>query len=330
MSALLEVDGLSVAAPGRRGTTYPVRDVSLAVDGRGIVGVVGESGCGKSTLLRAIAGVLPRGLRAVEGTVRVDGREIDVRRPSGEVAMVFQDPMTGLNPVMTVGEHVAEVPRRRDGLGRRAAHDLAVDLLKEVGIDDAEHRVDAYPHELSGGLRQRVLIAAALSGSPRLLLCDEPTTALDVTVQARFVALLGRLVEDRGLGVLYVTHDLPLLGTMCDRINVMYAGQVVETSAAGRLHADPLHPYSAALVQARPDVASTADRLVAIPGRPVSAFEAPAGCRFAPRCPHVVDGCRAHEQALTALDAGRVRCERAADLRGRLLDPTQSEERADA
>ena len=293
MSALLEVDGLSVAAPGRRGTTYPVRDVSLAVDGRGIVGVVGESGCGKSTLLRAIAGVLPRGLRAVEGTVRVDGREIDVRRPSGEVAMVFQDPMTGLNPVMTVGEHVAEVPRRRDGLGRRAAHDLAVDLLKEVGIDDAENRVDAYPHELSGGLRQRVLIAAALSGSPRLLLCDEPTTALDVTVQARFVALLGRLVEDRGLGVLYVTHDLPLLGTMCDRINVMYAGQVVERGSTREVLQHPAHPYTEALLAAAPRMDSRRARLAGIPGQPPALLADSVGCRFASRCPHAVDACDA-------------------------------------
>ncbi|WP_088319180.1 ABC transporter ATP-binding protein [Kineosporia sp. R_H_3] len=320
MNPLLEVDGLSVAAPGRRGTTYPVRDVSLTVEGRGTVGVVGESGCGKSTLLRAIAGVLPRGLRAVEGTVRVDGREVDTRRPSGEVAMIFQDPMTGLNPVMTVGEHVAEVPRRRDGLGRRAAHDLAVHLLQEVGIEDAEHRVDAYPHELSGGLRQRVLIAAALSGSPRLLLCDEPTTALDVTVQARFVALLGRLVEDRGLGVLYVTHDLPLLGTMCDRIDVMYAGQVVERGSTREVLQHPAHPYTEALLAAAPRMDSRRARLVSIPGRPPVLLADTAGCRFAPRCPHAVDACDAagplgpgtsgHESACVRRDELEARSER--------------------
>ena len=288
---LLEVEGLTVAIAGRRGTAFPVHDVSVVVDRRETVGVVGESGCGKSTLLRAVAGVLPRGVRPVAGTVRIDGQTVDPRLPSGEVAMIFQDPMTGLNPVMTVGGHVTEVPRRRDGLGKAAARDLAVHLLREVGIEDAERRLDTYPHQLSGGLRQRVLIAAALSGNPKLLLCDEPTTALDVTVQARFIALLGRLVRDRDLGILYVTHDLPLLGTMCDRINVMYAGQVVERGASRDVLVSPTHPYTEALLAAAPRMDSRRHRLVSIPGQPPALLSDAEGCRFAARCPHAESVC---------------------------------------
>ncbi|MFN8191340.1 MAG: ABC transporter ATP-binding protein [Nocardioidaceae bacterium] len=290
--SLLEVERLTIAIDGRQGATHPVHDVSVVVDRGETVGVVGESGCGKSTLLRAIAGVLPRGVRPVAGEVRVDGQRLDPRRPSGQVAMIFQDPMTGLNPVLTVGGHITEVPRRRDGMTKSAARDLAVHLLKEVGIDDAEQRLDAYPHQLSGGLRQRVLIAAALSGNPKLLLCDEPTTALDVTVQARFVALLSRLVRDRDLGILYVTHDLPLLGTMCDRISVMYAGQVIERGSSRDVLQHPAHPYTEALLAAAPRMDSRAHRLVSIPGQPPALLPDADGCRFSPRCPYAVDRCR--------------------------------------
>jgi oligopeptide/dipeptide ABC transporter ATP-binding protein len=286
---LLEVTGLTVAIDAPGGTTYPVHDVSLRVAKGEVVGVVGESGCGKSTLLRAVADVLPRGFAPVAGEVRLDGHRVE--RRSGAVAMIFQDPMTGLNPVMTVGDHVTEVPRRRDGLGRAQARDLAIHLLSEVGIEDAEERLGAYPHQLSGGLRQRVLIAAALSGNPELLLCDEPTTALDVTVQARFIALLRRIVADRGIGILYVTHDLPLLGTMCDRINVMYAGQVVERGAALDVLREPTHPYTAALLAAAPRLGVREQALTSIPGQPPALTEGLTGCRFAPRCPHLTDGC---------------------------------------
>ncbi|WP_395691360.1 ABC transporter ATP-binding protein [Nocardioides sp.] len=286
---LLEVTGLTVEIDGPDGPTYPVQDVSVRVGQGEVVGVVGESGCGKSTLLRAIAGVLPRGLTPVAGEIRLDGRSID--RRSGAVAMIFQDPMTGLNPVMTVGAHVTEVPRRRDGLGKAEARDLAVHLLREVGIEDAEDRLGAYPHQLSGGLRQRVLIAAALSGDPELLICDEPTTALDVTVQARFIALLRRIVADRGIGILYVTHDLPLLGTMCDRINVMYAGQVVERGATADVLQSPTHPYTAALLAAAPRLDARAHALASIAGHPPRLTADLSGCRFAPRCAYAADGC---------------------------------------
>lgn len=309
---LLEVTGLTVEINAPGGTTYPVQDVSVNVGQRQVVGVVGESGCGKSTLLRAIAGVLPRGFTPVAGEIRLGGRHVE--RRSGAVAMIFQDPMTGLNPVMTVGDHVTEVPRRRDGLGKAEARDLAIHLLREVGIEDAEDRLGAYPHQLSGGLRQRVLIAAALSGNPELLLCDEPTTALDVTVQARFVALLRRIVADRGIGILYVTHDLPLLGTMCDRINVMYAGQVVERGATMDVLQAPTHPYTAALLAAAPRIDSRARALASIAGHPPRLTADVNGCRFAPRCPHAEAGC-ATARGLEGEPGGHESaCVRAVDL----------------
>lgn len=292
-STLLEVSGLTVGTTARGSTRTLVSDVSVAVAAGQTVGVVGESGCGKSTLLRAIAGVLPRGLQVTAGEIRLGGAALDTRRPSGEVAMVFQDPMTGLNPVMTVADHITEVPRRRDGLSRADSLELAVGLLREVGISDAERRLDHYPHQLSGGLRQRVLIAAALSGAPKLLLCDEPTTALDVTVQARFVGLLRHLVAERGIGILYVTHDLPLLGTMCDSINVMYAGQVIEAGPREAVLTAPAHPYTAALLAAAPRITARTDVLRAIPGHPPLPGEQLVGCRFAARCPYSSPECSA-------------------------------------
>lgn len=251
MSTALELSGLTVSITSERGNAVPVRDLSISVGEGEVVGVVGESGCGKSTLLRAVAGVLPRGSTAT-GNLRVDGKDVVIGRYTPGVAMIFQDPMTGLNPVVTVGETISEVPRYRDGRSKKDATALAVDLLNEVGIKDAEQRLGFYPHQLSGGLRQRVMIAAALSGSPRLLLCDEPTTALDVTVQAKFVRLLRRLVNERSLGILYVTHDLPLLGTICDRISVMYAGEVVEEGTRDEVLNNPQHPYTQALLAAAP------------------------------------------------------------------------------
>jgi oligopeptide/dipeptide ABC transporter ATP-binding protein len=198
---------------------------------------------------------------------------------------------------------------------RRAAAALA-----EVGIDDPERRLRQYPHELSGGMLQRVLIAAALLTEPRLLLADEPTTALDVTTQSEVMAILDELRRDRGLALLFITHDLELAGAVCDRTAVMYAGEVVEERASSLLHADPLHPYTGALVAARPDVTATVPRLAAIPGRPLSAFEAPPdACAFAPRCSFAHDGCLRAHPALGALAGDRVRCLRAGELRGRVL-----------
>ncbi|WP_088320113.1 ABC transporter ATP-binding protein [Kineosporia sp. R_H_3] len=339
MSALLEVRDLTVRLRVGGTDREVITGTTLEIGEGEAMGLVGESGSGKSMTAKAIARLLPAGAR-VEGSVRFAGTDVlglsgaDLRRHRAKVAVVFQDPRAHINPVRRIEDFMTESLRTLEDVPRAQARTRAADALEEVGIDDPARRLRQFPHELSGGMLQRVMIATALLSQPLLLLADECTTALDVTTQAEVMAILDDLRRDRGLSMLFITHDLELAGAVCDRTSVMYAGQVVETSAAHRLHADPLHPYSAALVQARPDVTSTAERLVAIPGRPVSAFEAPAGCRFAPRCPHVLDGCRGHEQTLVDLDAGRVRCERAAALRGRLLDPTESptesEETADA
>lgn len=288
---LLRVDDLHVDIRSPRGTVRAVDGLTLTVGTGEIVGVVGESGCGKSTLLRAIGAVLVPGARVTGGSVAVGGEPVLPGRPSPHAAMVFQDPMTGLDPVMRVGDQIAEVPRCRGGLSKARARSLALDLMKEVGIPDPERRFDAYPHQLSGGLRQRILIAAALSAEPRLLLCDEPTTALDVTVQDQIVRLLHRLRAERGLAILYVTHDLPLVVELCDRIDVMYAAQLIETGPAARMFAAPRHPYTRGLLDAAPVLGDPSERLSAIPGAPPSLVSPPAGCRFAPRCAHRADRC---------------------------------------
>ena len=252
-----------------------------------------------------------------------DGRDVlglgasDLRYYREEVAIVFQDPRAHVNPVRRIGDFMTET-LRLNGVARAEAAARAAQALRDVGVDDGERRLAQYPHELSGGLLQRVMIATMLLGRPRLVLADEPTTALDVTTQAEVMAILDELRRERGLALLFITHDLDLAAAVCDRTAVMYAGQIVETNAADLLDRDPLHPYTAALAGARPDIAASAHRLAAIPGRPVSAFEAPSGCAFAPRCALAQDACRAARPPLEPLGGGEVRCRRAREMRGRL------------
>jgi oligopeptide/dipeptide ABC transporter ATP-binding protein len=325
VSALLEVADLTVTLKMDAGPREVITGTSLTIAEGEAMGLVGESGSGKSMTAKAIARLLPNGA-TTEGSVTFDGTDVlalegdALRKHRAQVAVVFQDPRAHINPVRRIDDFMTESLRILDDVPKDKARAKAADALEEVGIDDPAKRLKQFPHELSGGMLQRVMIATALLSEPRLLLADECTTALDVTTQAEVMAILDDLRRDRGLSMLFITHDLELAGAVCDRTCVMYAGQVVETRTAHLLHADPLHPYSAALVQARPDITSTSERLVAIPGRPVSAFEAPSGCRFAPRCPHVEDACRNGEQVLLDLDGGRVRCRRAEDLRGNLLD----------
>jgi oligopeptide/dipeptide ABC transporter ATP-binding protein len=261
--------------------------------------------------------------------VRFAGREVlglsgsPLRAYREEVAVVFQDPRAHVNPVRRIGDFMTE-GLRLHGVGREEGARRAARALAEVGIEDGERRLSQYPHELSGGLLQRVMIATALLGEPRLVLADEPTTALDVTTQAEVMAILDELRRERGLALLFITHDLELAAAVCDRTAVMYAGQVVETRAAALLDRDPLHPYTAALAAARPDIGATTRRLAAIPGRPVSAFEAPDGCAFAPRCACAQDACRAARPPIVPLDGGEVRCRRAQELRGRLAGAVRS------
>jgi oligopeptide/dipeptide ABC transporter ATP-binding protein len=328
--ALLEVEGLVVDLPVEGELRTVLDDISLAIRAGEAVGLVGESGSGKSMTARAINRLLPEGAR-VRGTVRFSGADVltisgqALRRYRSEVAMIFQDPRAHTNPVRRIGDFMTEALRSNASVPRREAEERAVALLREVGIADGGRRLRQYPHELSGGLLQRVMIATALLTQPRLLLADEPTTALDVTTQAEVMAILDELRHRLGLAMLFITHNLELAAAVCDRTVVMYAGQVVEVGSSSLLHTDPLHPYTAALAAARPDIASAAERLLAIPGRPLSGFEAPANeCAFAPRCRHVRDVCREARPPLLELDGGRSRCIRAEELRGRLAEEAAS------
>ena len=321
MTALLELEHLSVRLRVGGELRPVLHDVSLEVAAGEALGLVGESGSGKSMTTRAVAHLLPDGAQ-VEGAMRFDGREIgamrgaDLREYRRDVSIVFQDPRAHVNPVRRIGDFMTEALTTNLHVSRDDAVQQALVALAEVGVNNGERRLRQYPHELSGGLLQRVMIAAALLTKPRLLLADEPTTALDVTTQAEVMAILSELIRDRGMAMLFITHDLDLAAAVCDRTAVMYAGSIVETRASARLHDDPLHPYTAALAASRPSIDARAGQLAVIPGRPVSAFEAPAGCAFAPRCPHAEARCAEARPELQPLDGGQVRCIRAEELRG--------------
>ena len=326
-NALLELDALTVHLPVEGSMRPVLREVSLIIRPGEAVGLVGESGSGKSMTARAIDRLLPPGA-AVSGRIRFGDRDVmslsgaDLKRFRGEVAMIFQDPRAHTNPVRRIGDFMTEALRTNAGMPVGQAAAEAVNLLKSVGIEDGERRLRQYPHELSGGLLQRVMIATALLTKPRLLLADEPTTALDVTTQAEVLTILNNLRSKLRLAMLFITHNLELAAAICDRTVVMYAGQVVEVRESSLLHDQPLHPYTAALAAARPRIDATAHRLTAIKGRPLSAFEAPENaCAFTARCPHAADVCRERRPALVELDGGLTRCARAGELFGRLKVP---------
>jgi oligopeptide/dipeptide ABC transporter ATP-binding protein len=311
MTAVLEVGDL-VVEMRRHGRRFRAVDqVSLAVQRGGSLGIVGESGCGKSATLRAIMGVLPPAGQVTAGTLWADGVPLstDGSRSRQDrrhlVAMVFQDALSALNPVMTVGDQVAEAPRLVLGLSRRSARSRALELLRTVGIPDPKGRYDSYPHELSGGLRQRVMIAIALSSEPAILLCDEPTTALDVTIQAQILALLTDLRQSAGLTIVLVTHDLGIVGQMCENLAVMYAGRIVETGAVGEVLGAPRHPYTAGLLASALDVDAHGSELVTIPGSIPDPLRLPSGCAFHPRCPFMQPDCLIAAVPLRAVAPGR-------------------------
>jgi oligopeptide/dipeptide ABC transporter ATP-binding protein len=305
---MLAIERLSVAFE----RTEVLTEVSLAIAPGEILGVTGESGSGKSLTALAVLGLVPPPGRITSGRIMFDGRDMcssperTLERVRGrEIGMVFQEPMTALNPVFTVGEQVAEVLRVHAGMSRRAAWARAGELFRRVGIPDPRARLAQYPHELSGGMRQRALIAAALACRPRLLIADEPTTALDVTIQAQILALLLDLQREFGMAMLLITHDLGVVAQIAARVAVMYAGRVVEQGLVADVFDRPAHPYTRALLQSVPARNPDVHRLPAIPGNVPAPADWPGGCRFRPRCPDAIAACAAVLPPLVALRGDR-------------------------
>jgi oligopeptide/dipeptide ABC transporter ATP-binding protein len=320
MSHLLEVKNLQTHFPTRAGLVRAVDGVSFHVERGELLGLVGESGCGKSiTALSIMRLIAPPG-KIVGGEINFDGKNLlqlsdrAMRAIRGDdLAMIFQDPMTSLNPVFTVGEQIAEALRLHRHLSRKAAHEAAIAAMHEVSIPDPSRRVDDYPHQLSGGMRQRVMIAMALACDPKLLIADEPTTALDVTIQAQILELLDGLRKTRDLGVLLITHDLGVVAEVADRVAVMYTGKIVEESPVAELFARPKHPYTEGLLRSVPKITAEGvvrkARLETIEGTVPSPTNLQPGCHFAPRCPHRMQRCTEAEIPLYDLaDDVRVRC----------------------
>ena len=320
MTDALRLEHLDIDFSGDDGPLRAVHDLSLAVPRGGIVCLVGESGCGKSLTARAVMGLLPEGARA-SGRILLDTPQgpqniltlppRSLRRLRGScMAMIFQEPMTALNPVLRVGQQVDEVLRLHLGMSRREARAATIRLFAEVGIPAPESRYDDYPHRLSGGMRQRVMIAAALACSPSLLLADEPTTALDATIQGQILRLLHEQSRKNGMAILLITHDLSVVGQMADRVGVMYAGRLVEWGDADALLDAPAHPYTQGLLRCAPDRSLMgARRLPAIPGTVPPLAQTPPGCPFAPRCDRAQDDCRTSPPPLRPLgDRHAVAC----------------------
>jgi len=306
---LLVVEDLTTVFYTDRETVRAVDGVDLTVERGETVGLVGESGSGKSVTARSIMGLIDAPGRIESGSIRLDGEELVGTGPAGrdDAAMVFQDPEGSLNPVYTVGNQLREALRIHQGLRGRRARTEAVELLESVGIPDAERRVDEYPHEFSGGMQQRAVIALALACDPDLLICDEPTTALDVTVQAQILDLLADLQRAADIGVLFITHDMGVIEETADRVDVMYAGQIVERAPVDRLFASPAHPYTRGLLASLPGRAA-GDRLRTVEGEVPTPTEPPTACRFAPRCPHATDECETPPPTITVGPDHEVDC----------------------
>ncbi len=315
--ALLSVENLTVQFRGDAGWVSAVEDVSFAVRPREALGIVGESGSGKSVSALSILRLHGRGAaRIPQGRIRYGGDDLlsvperRLRRiRGGEIAMIFQDPMSSLNPVLTIADQIAETLRLHQDLSGAAARKRAIELLELVRIPDAARRVDEHPHRLSGGMRQRVMIAIAIACRPKLLIADEPTTALDVTIQAQILELLRDLRRDLGMAVILITHDLGTIAEFADRVVVMYAGRVVESAPVGALFARPMHPYTEGLLGAIPTLDADVERLTTIPGTIPDPAQPIAGCRFSPRCPEARPTCRSTPPDLVAIGPERfTRC----------------------
>ncbi len=316
---LLEVRDLRIVFRTDDGTVTAVDGVSFSLEAGETLGIVGESGCGKSVTAFGILRLIPSPPGRIEGgSVRLRGNNLldlsaeEMRKLRGSaISMVFQEPMTALNPVYTVGEQIMEAIRLHQGVGRGEARARAIAMLAQVGIPSPEQRVDEYPHQLSGGMRQRVMIAMALAGKPELLIADEPTTALDVTIQAQILDLLRSLQAEMGMAMLLITHDLGVVAETAHRVAVMYAGRIVEHSGVRSLFADPRHPYTIGLLESIPRRTERRERLHVIPGSVPSPADFPKGCPFHPRCPFAVKRCGVEDPPLErAAEGHEVRCHR--------------------
>ena len=311
MTALLEVRGLRTRFRTERGEFPAVDGVSFSIGAGRTLGIVGESGCGKSVTALSIMGLIPRPPgRIAAGEILFEGvdllklppRELNDLR-GDRLAMIFQEPMSSLNPAFTIGEQVAEALLRHRHVSKREARAAAIEALRQVRIPSPEQRYDDYPHRLSGGMRQRAMIAMALACKPKLLICDEPTTALDVTIQAQILDLMRTLREETGTAVILITHDLGVVAELADEVAVMYAGRIVEHAPVGRLFAEPQHPYTVGLLGSIPKLHLEQARLPAIQGQVPDPLDWPSGCRFRPRCPFAVEAC-IEQPALTDVHAG--------------------------
>jgi peptide/nickel transport system ATP-binding protein len=318
---LLSIRGLGIRFRTSQGDWQATRDITFDLARGERLGIVGESGCGKTITGLSILRLLPPRVATVEGRIGFDGTNLvdcplrqmrDVR--GRRIGMIFQEPMSALDPVFTVGDQIAESLRVHGTISKAEARARAIEMLKRVGIASPERRVDDYPHQLSGGMRQRVMIAAALICEPQLLIADEPTTALDVTVQAQILDLLRNLSETSKTALMLITHDLGVVAETCTRMITMYAGEVIEDAAVDAALVRPLHPYTSGLLRSLPHLSPRLGRLPSIPGRVPSIAEMPDGCRFKARCPHATAGCEAEQELLDAGEGRKVRCWRFGEL----------------
>jgi oligopeptide/dipeptide ABC transporter ATP-binding protein len=311
---LLEIKDLDVRFQTENGLVHALRNVSFEVRQGEVLALVGESGCGKSVTALSVMGLLPQPQGIISGgSIHFQGRDLvrlprkELRKYTGnEISMIFQEPMTSLNPVYTVGYQICEAIRQHSRISKKAVRDHTIEMLDKVGIAEAGKRFNAYPHQLSGGMRQRVMIAMALSCNPRLLIADEPTTALDVTIQAQILELMIELNQRIGMSMIMITHDLGVVAEIAERVAVMYAGRIVETSQVVPLFTNPSHPYTWGLLGSMPWVDREQDRLSPIAGIVPNPFEYPAGCKYSTRCPLVDDKCRQQEPDLIEVEPGHL------------------------
>lgn len=322
MEPILEVENLAIEFATDAGAVKPVQGISYELRKGEVLGVVGESGCGKTVSTMALMGLIQAPGRIVEGSIKFRGTDVthytqkEWNRLRGkEIAMIFQDPMTSLNPFLTIGDQIREVLELHTDLRGKAIRNRIVELLESVGLETPGKRLSAYPHQFSGGMRQRVMIAMALAAEPKVLLADEPTTALDVTIQAQILDLLSALQEWRELSILLITHDMGIVAGFCDRVQVMYAGRIVERGNVGPLYEHPLHPYTEGLLASIPRLDQPIEALQGIPGQPPSLLHPPDGCLFAPRCNFATEHCRSERPELENIDGVEVACHYHAKIR---------------